>query len=197
MARGGRRYARDSRGRFASVGATARGGRIAKASGKRATVTAKATGGGKGAISKPRGLKPGAIKPKAQLTPKQKPVGWAQNQKARADRVEFAGERKREAAFMKSLSKPTRKAINLANKSRNRSVGAKAANGVNEGATLLRANFGKRRSTISPNRAAGLSAAIQYSGRRLKIALAEATVGRRLTPKGDERKRARTMRRRR
>jgi hypothetical protein len=64
MAKGGRRYARDARGRFASTGATARGGRIAKASGKRATVTAKAKGGGKGTIAKPKGLNPGALKPK-------------------------------------------------------------------------------------------------------------------------------------
>ena len=54
----GRRYVRDARGRFASVGATARGGRLGKASGKRATVTAKAKGGGKGTIGKPQGLKP-------------------------------------------------------------------------------------------------------------------------------------------
>lgn len=45
MARGGaRRQPRDARGRFSSTGATARGGRIKKASGKRATVTAKAKG---------------------------------------------------------------------------------------------------------------------------------------------------------
>ena len=44
MARGGRRQPRDARGRFSSTGATARGGRIAKASGRRATVTARAKG---------------------------------------------------------------------------------------------------------------------------------------------------------
>ena len=65
MAKGGRKYARDNRGRFASVGATARGGRLRTAGGSnRATVTVKAKGGGKGTISKPKGLKPGAIKPK-------------------------------------------------------------------------------------------------------------------------------------
>lgn len=68
----GRRYARDARGRFASLGATARGGRLAKASGKRATVIAKATGGGKGTITKPRGLQPGTLKPKAQPQPRAK-----------------------------------------------------------------------------------------------------------------------------
>lgn len=40
MAKGGRRYVRDNRGRFASVGATARGGRLKTASGnKRKTQT--------------------------------------------------------------------------------------------------------------------------------------------------------------
>lgn len=62
-----RRYTRDNRGRFSSVGATARGGRLATASGnKRATQTAKLSGGSpKGTVGKPKGLKPGSIKPKA------------------------------------------------------------------------------------------------------------------------------------
>ena len=42
MARGGRKYARDARGRFASVGATARGGRLRTAGGnQRGTVKVK------------------------------------------------------------------------------------------------------------------------------------------------------------
>lgn len=62
-----RRYTRDNRGRFASVGATARGGRLATAAGnKRATQTARLSGGGpKGTVGKPKGLKPGALNPKA------------------------------------------------------------------------------------------------------------------------------------
>lgn len=83
MARGGRKYARDNRGRFASVGATARGGRLRTAAGnKRATVTVKAKGGGKGTIAKPKGLKPGTIKPKqsAPAAPK-----------ARNRKVDYAG----------------------------------------------------------------------------------------------------------
>lgn len=66
-----RKYARDNRGRFASVGATARGGRLRTASGnKRATVTMKAQGPG-GRISKPRGLKPNPSRPKdGELAPK-------------------------------------------------------------------------------------------------------------------------------
>ena len=63
----GRRYARDNKGRFASTGATARGGRLrTEAGNKRATQTAEISGGRpKGTIGKPKGLKPGAIKPAA------------------------------------------------------------------------------------------------------------------------------------
>lgn len=59
-----RRYSRDNRGRFSSAGATARGGRLATASGnKRATQTAKLSGGGpKGTVGKPKGLKPQSAK---------------------------------------------------------------------------------------------------------------------------------------
>ena len=66
----GRRYVRDNRGRFAAVGATARGGRLATASGnKRATQTTELSGGkASGTISKPKGLKPGAIKAKPQVS---------------------------------------------------------------------------------------------------------------------------------
>lgn len=55
-----RRYTRDNRGRFASVGATARGGRLrTEAGNKRATVTGRMEGvQPKGTISKPKGLKP-------------------------------------------------------------------------------------------------------------------------------------------
>jgi hypothetical protein len=62
----GRRYTRDNRGRFATVGATARGGRLATVSGnKRATQTERLAGGSpKGTVGKPKGLKPGSIKPK-------------------------------------------------------------------------------------------------------------------------------------
>ena len=55
-----RRYSRDNRGRFASGGATARGGRLRTAAGnKRATQTER-IGGGKasGTVGKPKGLKP-------------------------------------------------------------------------------------------------------------------------------------------
>ena len=61
-----RSYARDNRGRFASTGATARGGRLKTASGnKRARQTMQAEGGPRGTIGKPKGLKPSAAKPAA------------------------------------------------------------------------------------------------------------------------------------
>ena len=67
-----RRYSRDNRGRFASGGggATARGGRLKTAAGnKRKTQTMQA-GGAKaaGTVGKPKGLKPGAIKAKPQVS---------------------------------------------------------------------------------------------------------------------------------
>jgi len=67
-----RRYVRDNRGRFApkGSGATARGGRLKTASGKkRETQTIKASSGGvAGTIGKPKGLKPNTIKPKPQVS---------------------------------------------------------------------------------------------------------------------------------
>lgn len=63
-----RKYARDNRGRFAGGGggATARGGRLKTAAGnKRKTQTMKSAAAPKGTIGKPRGLKPGSIKPKS------------------------------------------------------------------------------------------------------------------------------------
>jgi len=56
-----RRYVRDNRGRFASVGATTRGGRLRTAAGnKRAAVTMQGPKRA-GTVAKPRGLKPGAV----------------------------------------------------------------------------------------------------------------------------------------
>ena len=65
-----RRYSRDNRGRFASGGATARGGRLRTAAGnKRATQTERISGGkASGTVAKPKGLKPGAIKAKPQVS---------------------------------------------------------------------------------------------------------------------------------
>lgn len=62
-----RKYSRDNRGRFASVGATARGGRLRTASGKkRETQTAKIKGGAaSGTIGRPKGLKPSGATSKA------------------------------------------------------------------------------------------------------------------------------------
>ena len=65
-----RRYTRDNRGRFSSTGATARGGRLRTAAGnKRATQTTKISGSkASGTVAKPKGLKPGAIKVKSQVS---------------------------------------------------------------------------------------------------------------------------------
>lgn len=65
-----RRYARDNRGRFSSTGATARGGRLATASGNKRATQTKAIAAGKpaGTVAKPKGLKPGAIKAKPQVS---------------------------------------------------------------------------------------------------------------------------------
>ena len=69
-----RKYERDNNGRFASTGsggATARGGRLLTAKGNKRTARALAgktktieAAGQKGVLAKPKGLKPGAIKPK-------------------------------------------------------------------------------------------------------------------------------------
>lgn len=76
----GRRYVRDNRGRFAAVGATARGGRLRTEAGdKRATQT-KAVAGGqpKGTIGRNQKPKPSAANPKAaQATATGKRLGGA------------------------------------------------------------------------------------------------------------------------
>jgi len=70
--RSGRKYVRDNRGRFATTGATARGGRLKTKSGKkRATQTVKTKTGGKpaGAIKGKIKRDPGAAKPTARSKP--------------------------------------------------------------------------------------------------------------------------------
>lgn len=80
ISRGTNRLTRDNSGKITGVGgsgATARGGRLATAKGnKRATQTAKiATGRAGGIVGKPKGLKPGAIKPKSPaIKPQAKPA---------------------------------------------------------------------------------------------------------------------------
>nr|BAR36520.1 hypothetical protein [uncultured Mediterranean phage uvMED] len=75
--RSGRKYVRDNRGRFATTGATARGGRLKTASGKkRAAQTVKAKTGGKpsGAIKGKIKRDPGAAKPAAAKPAAAKPA---------------------------------------------------------------------------------------------------------------------------
>ena len=78
-----RKYSRDNNGRFASTGtgATARGGRLLTAKGNKRTTRALAgktktieAANQKGVLAKPKGLKPGAIKPKVTAAAKPKAV---------------------------------------------------------------------------------------------------------------------------
>ena len=116
-----RKYSRDNKGRFASTGsggATARGGRLKTASGnKRKTQTITATGQ-KGVLAKPKGLKPGAIKPKAAAaaakpaTRKEQLAAGAKKRTAQADRIDAkikkleSEYRGKDAAFYTQGAKP-------------------------------------------------------------------------------------------
>ena len=74
-----RRYTRDNRGRFSTVGATARGGRLKTAAGNKRATQTKGIGGGKpaGTIGKPKGAKP-----QASAKPAAAPKGSYANTKA-------------------------------------------------------------------------------------------------------------------
>ena len=108
-----RKYSRDNKGRFASTGsggATARGGRLLTAKGNKRTARALAgktktieAAGQKGVLAKPKGLKPGSIKPKAAAATK--PVA----KKSRFTPSESA-ERKQRATELKAIPKKTRQA---------------------------------------------------------------------------------------
>lgn len=110
-----RKYSRDNKGRFASTGtgATARGGRLLTAKGnKRKTQTMTATGQ-KGVLAKPKGLKPGAIKPKAAATTRKGQLAaGAQRRNAQANRIDakvkaLEGQyRSKDAAFYTQGAKP-------------------------------------------------------------------------------------------
>lgn len=114
-----RRYTRDNRGRFASVGATARGGRLRTAAGnKRATQMEKLAGGRPaGTVGKPRGLKPGAIQSKAgSARQRRKPEisGQAFERRANALTPRSVGQRRMAAESRRPMEfysgKPTGKA---------------------------------------------------------------------------------------
>lgn len=108
-----RKYERDNNGRFASTGsggATARGGRLLTAKGNKRTARALAgktktieAAGQKGVLAKPKGLKPGSIKPKTAAATK--PVA----KKSRFTPSESA-ERKQRATELKAIPKKTRQA---------------------------------------------------------------------------------------
>ena len=99
----GRRYVRDNRGRFASTGATARGGRLATASGnKRATQTTKIAGGGRPAGTVGRGGRsmPTTAPPAASSRPRVRGDFRPRNTMAKpqAERAEFGREREQNLA---------------------------------------------------------------------------------------------------
>ena len=153
-----RKYERDNNGRFASTGsggATARGGRLATAKGnKRKTQTITAAGQ-KGVLAKPKGLKPGAIKPKAAAKPatlstKAKTPKFTTEQSGRVRRAALGGGRtaivrKNSAVIINAKGEPimTRKGLP------NITAGKKyAANPNARGPRLM----GRDRSEASPSR---------------------------------------------
>ena len=152
-----RKYERDNNGRFASTGtgATARGGRLLTAKGnKRKTQTITATGQ-KGVLAKPKGLKPGAIKPKAAAKPaalstKAKSPKFTTEQSGRVRRAALGGGRtaivrKNSAVIINAKGEPimTRKGLP------NITAGKKyAANPNARGPRLM----GRDRSEASPSR---------------------------------------------
>ena len=152
-----RKYSRDNNGRFASTGtgATARGGRLLTAKGnKRKTQTITATGQ-KGVLAKPKGLKPGAIKPKAAAKPaalstKAKSPKFTTEQSGRVRRAALGGGRtaivrKNSAVIINAKGEPimTRKGLP------NITAGKKySANPNARGPRLM----GRDRSEASPSR---------------------------------------------
>ena len=152
-----RKYERDNNGRFASTGtgATARGGRLATAKGnKRKTQTITAAGQ-KGVLAKPKGLKPGAIKPKAAAKPaalstKAKTPKFTTEQSGRVRRAALGGGRtaivrKNSAVIINAKGEPimTRKGLP------NITAGKKyAANPNARGPRIM----GRDRSEASPSR---------------------------------------------
>ena len=114
-----RKYTRDNNGRFASTGtgATARGGRLLTAKGNKRKTQAITATGQKGVLAKPKGLKPGSIKPKAvaaakPATRKDQLAAGAKKRTAQADRIDakvkkLEGEyRGKDAAFYTQGVKP-------------------------------------------------------------------------------------------
>jgi len=138
--RSGRKYVRDNRGRFATTGATARGGRLKTASGKkRATQTVKAKTGGKpaGAIKGKIKRDPGAAKPAAA-----KPAAAKRkSKKVSADKVDrIIGRLSKDPSRKESIGMSSR-----ATKSRNtRETRTRALDFINKAAGLTLKGKGSR-----------------------------------------------------
>jgi len=169
--RGPNRLTRDNAGKITSQGgdgATVRGGRLKTAAGNlRGRQVAK--------LKTMQGVSYGKPKAKKQL----------QSPEARKERVDFAKDRAKEAKFLKSLPKETRRAERIAKRSETDALasggrGASARQGIREGMTILRANFNKRKG-LSPGQVASMNKSIQYSAKKLGVVLANPKPGRRLT----------------
>jgi len=133
--RSGRKYVRDSIGRFATTGATARGGRLKTKSGKkRATQTVKAKTGGKpaGAIKGKIKRDPGAAKPTARSKPTAARTSKAPANKAKAAYKRASGDARMRNADLRGADAKERRMANSAsakvkNMQRRRSTSAPKA----------------------------------------------------------------------
>jgi hypothetical protein len=163
-----RRYARDNRGRFASRGggATARGGRLKTASGKkRATQTMQASAAPKGTIGKPKGLKPGAIKAKSARGGRRRPTAT----ESKAAGLTPISEIKARRAAVGAANDATRLRRVQSNMSRNRAKQVLATSGKQ------RAPFGRFSTIKNPAQEGSFP---QMAPGRSGIGMAQAAKGR-------------------
>ena len=165
--RSGRKYVRDSIGRFATTGATARGGRLKTKSGKkRATQTVKAKTGGKpaGAIKGKIKRDPGAAKPAAA-----KPTA-ARTSKAPANKAQAAYKRASGDARMRNADL--------------RGADAKERRMANSASAKVK-NMQRRRSTSAPKAGAEAPRSKQKAREFARIQRAYGNERRAYAAKGD------------
>jgi hypothetical protein len=165
VARGGgkrRTYARDNRGRFASTGATARGGRLKTAAGnKRKTVTARmAPAKAAGTIGKRKGLKarPAQLpKPSAEAKPAQ-PASALKRVKTRAQKADQAARlasraasRSQSPALSKEASlRNERRSVRLKERSKQLSKEPKLSRRQKDIAARARRDYGVKSTASKP-----------------------------------------------
>ena len=189
-----RKYERDNNGRFASTGsggATARGGRLLTAKGNKRTTRALAgktktieAANQKGVLAKPKGLKPGSIKPKAAAAAA-KPAG----KPAKFSASELA-ERKGYAKQLMAQPKGVRKANYLQRKAQknpdqlDRFKGRmkfgtqNTINNITEGRSYLTAK--KSQFANTPEKRASIERSVTNSGRSLQARMKTTNLGTRL-----------------